>query len=237
MTQLKNVYENYRTLQGMGLTADVAPRRPSLERLIRRHFPNDRAVQILDVGCGDGALLQSLQHAGYRNIVGVDFSPEQVRAARDLGFEVIQQDVRECLPSLPSESFDVIVALDVLEHFDRADELHLVREVARLLRPRGRFIVHVPNAEAIFSGAVRFGDVTHEMAFTRHSIRQLLRAAGFQTIEVFEGRPPIHGFVSLVRWCIWMAARTLVAIVFAAETGDLHPILSQNLTAVARREA
>jgi SAM-dependent methyltransferase len=193
-------------------------------------------VQILDVGCGDGTFLLGLKHCGYSNVVGIDFSAEQVLAAREMGFEVMQQDVLEGLPSMPSATFDVIIAFDVLEHFDREDGLQLTREVARLLRPQGRFILHVPNAEGIFSGAVRFGDLTHEAAFTRHSVRQLLRSAGFQRIDVFEDRPPIHGVVSFARWCIWMAARTIAALVYAAETGDWRPILSQNLLAVARRE-
>jgi 2-polyprenyl-3-methyl-5-hydroxy-6-metoxy-1,4-benzoquinol methylase len=221
----------------MTLVGGVGSRGVTVRRVIRRHFPDDRSIQILDVGCGDGAFLLGLKRLGYVNIVGIDFSGEQVLAARGLGFEVMQRDVRECLPSMPSEAFDVIIAFDVLEHFDREDGLHLTREVARLLRPQGRFIVHVPNAEGIFSGAIRFGDLTHEAAFTRHSIRQLLRSAGFQAIDVFEDRPPIHGFVSFARWCIWMAARSVAALVFAAETGDWHPILSQNLLAVARREA
>src|SRR5262245_34262370 len=57
--------------------AGLAPRRPSINRLISRHFPADRNAAILELGCGYGALLYFAREAGYHNIRGIDGSPSQ----------------------------------------------------------------------------------------------------------------------------------------------------------------
>ncbi|PIP43376.1 MAG: methyltransferase, partial [Deltaproteobacteria bacterium CG23_combo_of_CG06-09_8_20_14_all_60_8] len=57
---------------------------------MRQHFPVDKGVAILDLGCGHGALIHVARELGYRNLRGVDGSPEQVAAARRLGIEGVE---------------------------------------------------------------------------------------------------------------------------------------------------
>ena len=76
----------------------LKPRLPYLQNLIRQYFPSDRNAAILDLGCGHGALIHLARQAGYRNLRGVDSSPEQVAAAKELRIEGIEQgDVMEAL--------------------------------------------------------------------------------------------------------------------------------------------
>lgn len=58
--------------------------------------------------------------------------------------------------------------------------------VHRALKPGGRFLVHVPNGQVIFSGNIMYGDLTDQTAFTQISIRQLLRICGFDQISCYE---------------------------------------------------
>jgi SAM-dependent methyltransferase len=134
-------------------------------------------------------------------------------------------------------SVDVVIAFDVIEHFTRDELLPFVDNVRRVLKPGGRWIIHVPNGESPFGGRMRYWDMTHELAFTRTSLAQLLLASGFAEVRCFEDEPVVHGAKSAVRWLLWKGFRGLLRLYIAAETGDAgrQHIFSQNLLAVARK--
>ena len=216
--------------------AGLAPRAPSLRRLVREHFPADRHAAVLDLGCGHGALLHFAREAGYTNLRGVDGSPQQVAAARRLGIEgVAEGDLRDTLAALADASLDVVVAFDVIEHFTRDELLPFVDQVHRVLKPGGRWIIHVPNGESPFGSRMRYWDLTHELAFTRTSLGQLLLSSGFADVRCFEDAPVVHGAKSALRWLLWKGFRGVLRLYIAAETGDAGGahIFSQNLLAVA----
>jgi hypothetical protein len=84
---------------------------------------------------------------------------------------------------------------------------------------------------------MRYGDLTHEIAFTRESIAQLLRSSGFAEVRCFEDAPIVHGAKSAVRWVLWKMIRLALRVYIVAETGDTgrECIFSQNLLAVATK--
>ena len=218
--------------------AGLAPRAHALRQLIRRHFPADKNVAVLDLGCGHGALLHFACEAGYTNLRGVDGSPQQVAAAQRLGIEgVAEGELRDTLAAQADASLDVVIAFDVIEHFTRDELLPFVDEVHRVLKPGGRWIIHVPNGESPFFGSIRYGDLTHEMAFTRTSLSQLLLSSGFSDVRCYEDAPVVHGAKSALRWLLWKGFRGVLRLYIAAETGDASNahIFSQNLLAVARK--
>jgi len=219
-----------RTIDGLG------PRLPYFRRIIARHFPEERNAAILELGCGHGALLYALQQAGYRNARGVDGSHEQVVAAAALGIGGVSEgDVVATLHATPDASLDVVVAFDLIEHFTKDEMILLVDEVRRVLKPGGRWIIHAPNAEGPFGGRMRHWDFTHELALTRTSVDQLLRASGFSQVACFEDRPVPHGLKSLIRAILWAGIRAGLLSYMAVETGafDRKAVFSQNLLAVA----
>lgn len=233
------IYQHYVHARGESLApatvAGFAPRASTLRRMIREHFPVDRLASILDLGCGHGALIYFLRQAGYRNVVGVDVSPEQAAEAAQLGIEGIREgDLLETLRNLPGHSQDVVIAFDVIEHFTKDELLPFVDEVLRVLKPGGRWLIHAPNGESPFVGAVRYGDMTHELAFTRVSLSQLLLSSGFLRVECSESAPIPTGLKSTVRWLLWRGIRLLLRVWGAAETGDLgrNAIFTRNFLAV-----
>src|SRR5437879_5643678 len=139
------LYERYVTIQ---LKSELKELRRSLdagspynERLVRKFFPQDHAVSILDLGCGYGSLLHTLKKFGYTNIAGVDTSPEQVNVAHQLGLGCVKEgDLMETLANTPDNTHDVIAAIDVLEHFTKDEVLHLLDNVCRVLKPGGSLI-------------------------------------------------------------------------------------------------
>lgn len=216
----------------------LASRRPYLAAMICRHFLADRGAAILDLGCGHGTAMLVAQQAGYTNVRGVDRSPEQVAEAQRLGVTGVSQgDLGETIRATPSESLDVVLTFDVIEHFRRDELLPLLDEIRRVLRPSGRWIAHTVNAESPFFGRIRYGDVTHEQAFTRTSIGQLVLSSGFRAVSCYEDAPIVHGMKSAVRYALWKAVRGMLRLYLAAETGstDRAIILSQNFLIVATR--
>jgi SAM-dependent methyltransferase len=217
---------------------DLAFTKPYLARTIAKFFPADHKSSIVDLGCGSGALLLCLQEAGYLNTLGVETSPDQVEFARQLGVSsVVSGDLLSFLRDSPSDLFDVVVAFDVIEHFRKDEVLEIMDHAHRVLRPGGKLIVHVPNAEGIFGSRIFWSDFTHEMAFTREGLRQLTCACGFNSIEFSEDLPVVHGFKSLIRRVVWTGLRSIFRLAHMAETGDWGAglILTQNLLAVANK--
>lgn len=236
------LYECYVTQQMQtdipSLRRHLDASQPALRGVIDQHFPSNRQAVILDIGCGYGLLLHLLRKAGYANLIGVETSAEQVKAAQELGLDCVKQgDLIDFLRSGAKSSFDVIVAFDVLEHLTKDELLDVLELIYSSLKPEGRLILHVPNGEAIFSGKIVFGDFTHQTAFTAKSVHQVASFAGFSQIDCYEDKPVVHGVFSFVRAMIWGVVRTWYRFLNAAETGDLGSelILSQNLLAVCRK--
>jgi 2-polyprenyl-3-methyl-5-hydroxy-6-metoxy-1,4-benzoquinol methylase len=200
-------------------------------RFIRQYVPPNREGKIVDLGCGHGLFLYFLSKLGYRNVTGVDGSEAQVKLAHDLGLtHVIHHDILSYLQRSESESIDVVLLIDVLEHLEYPELFAVLDDVHRVLCPYGSCIVHVPNGEGLFGMRVKYSDLTHETAFTRKSAEQLFKVIGFSGISCHEDRPTVHGLTSLMRRIIWDMGTVPYRILFAAETGRTDVILSQNMS-------
>lgn len=236
----QRVYDYYVYARQQSLAPEnirgLKSRAPFLKRIIHDHFPADRNAAILDLGCGHGALVDFAHLAGYHNVRGVDRSPQQVQEAQRLGIEGVREgDLLQTLESLPDESVDLIIAFDVIEHFMKDELLIFVDQTRRVLRAGGKWIIHAPNGESPFCGRIRYGDFTHEQAFTRTSIIQLMKSSGFSQVACYEDTPIPHGLKSAVRWFLWKCIRGMFRIFLAVETGagEQECIFTQNFLTVA----
>lgn len=232
----QRVYASYRTAQQTDGIDDRKARAPYLRALIRQHVPQDRSVVIVDLGCGQGTFLYFLALEGYTNACGVDTSSEQVAAAHALGVESVSEgDVLSFVRRASDQSYDVLVALDVVEHLTKPELLALADDARRILKDRGRWILHLPNAGGLFGGRVRYADWTHEQSFTPESVRQVLSVAGFARVECHEDQPIVHGVKSAVRYIVWKCLRAVLSLAWMAEKGSrgADVLFSQNMTVIA----
>jgi len=98
-------------------------------------------LRVLDLGCRTGALTQ--HYAEGNVLVGVDVDQRALeQASARLGIDTVWADVEDELP-FPDDSFDVVVAGELLEHV--RDPQALVDEVHRVLRSGGTFVGSVRN--------------------------------------------------------------------------------------------
>jgi SAM-dependent methyltransferase len=96
------------------------------------------AVDVLDVGTGEGQLARVAAAAGATRVVGVDPSWGQLTAARQRdGGPTYLRGEAVALP-FPAASFDAVLACLVFEHIEGMDAA--IAEVGRVLRPGGRFL-------------------------------------------------------------------------------------------------
>lgn len=124
---------------------------------LMEQVPVEPGARLLDLGCGDGRITEALARDRGFSVVGLDSSPDMVRAAAARGLEVVEASAN-AIP-LPDASFDVVFSNAALHWVD--DHPAVVREIARVLRPGGRVVARLGGAgnqtEITVAGLTLFG--------------------------------------------------------------------------------
>ena len=126
-------------------------------------FRRHEGQRVLEIGCGTGCdLLQFAKNGAIAT--GIDITAEHIRLAKERVHgmaEVIHGDGR-AIP-FPDCSFDYVYSHGVLHHSDEPEKI--VAEIMRVLRPGGRFNIHVYG---LFSWFALKGILSHQWRFKRH---------------------------------------------------------------------
>ncbi|WP_020657495.1 class I SAM-dependent methyltransferase [Amycolatopsis benzoatilytica] len=167
-----------------------------------------RARQVLDLGCGDGALLSVLAGRGAEKLAGIDLSGKQVEAARGRT-GLAEADLRPGrAQELPFEddSYDAVVSFMALMLMSDIEQV--IAETVRVLRPRGVFAIGVggggTGALEVFPKVARplFAVVAETRQVpasgdprsrTREGLDGLLGPAGFAPVEWHEMTVDLSG--------------------------------------------
>jgi SAM-dependent methyltransferase len=131
-------------------------------------------AHIVEVGCGTGGFMTEL--AGMlplASIAGVEPNDSAAAVARSRGCSVTS-GAFDPLPDR-SESVDLLIALDVLEHC--ADDTSAIREAWRVLRPGGVILLTVPALPSLWSEHDAINE--HHRRYVRASLARLLDEHGF----------------------------------------------------------
>ena len=176
---------------------------------------------VLDLGSGTGELCWLAHHMGAATVVGVNLSQDEIDFAKpNVKATFIQQDILDYLSQCPTESVDVIFALNILEHLTKDDLVAVLDHSRRVLKKGGQLIAMVPNAISSYGTMTRYWDITHLQAFTPSSVQQLMRLCGFSTAEFSEWGPRVHGVVSFCRYFLWQMIRVSIFLRLMIETGS-----------------
>jgi SAM-dependent methyltransferase len=135
----------------------------------------DSQRRILDVGCGTGGNLETLQRWGYP--IGIDLSPLPLKLARGRGLTPLVQASALSLP-YPSGVFELVTAFDVLYHQWVRDDDQAIREIYRVLCPSGWLLI----TDSALPGLWSKHDVTFQarQRYSLDDIRGKLTRAGFK---------------------------------------------------------
>ncbi len=150
------------------------------------------ARQILDIGCGTGAM--SARLARWGRVVSADFSPLALQFSRRRGLSRLVGADAMRLP-FASESFDTLVAMDMLEHLpnDRA----ALCEFHRVLKPGGIVVATVPAYPHLWSEHDLA--LMHHRRYVRHEVAERFAAAGFRLAKLSHTMMLLYPLVALQR--------------------------------------
>jgi methionine biosynthesis protein MetW len=170
--------------------------------------------RVLDLGCGDGAMLAHLQQARGCTGYGIEIADANVLACVQCGVNVIQLNLDEGLTLFEDASFDVVLQIDTLQHLRNAEVM--LRETVRV----GRIgivafpnFAHWPNRLSVLRGRMpvtrrlpyQWYDTPNIRVGTHADLAVLARRSGLKVLDSFglqDGRT--------VRWAPNLRAGTSV---------------------------
>lgn len=142
--------------------------------VLRQHLPLGGA-RILDVGCGDGALVRLMTREGAR-VTGIECSIPQLkraRAATPVGDEDYLHAVGEALP-ISDATMDAVVYFNALHHVPVEMQPRALIEAGRVLKPGGLLYIQEPIAAGAYFELVR---AIEDETFVRARALQAIRDA------------------------------------------------------------
>ncbi len=154
-------------------------RRQMIHFMIGKYVPQGtdmKGLKILDIGCGTGALLKELDQ--YGDCFGVDFSSQAVQFCIERGILQVKEGSIAEIP-YPDESFDLVLALDILEHIP--DDSVGIREINRVLKKGGKGIIFVPTFN--FLWGVTDVRSEHYLRYTKGELLRKLKLCGFSIMR------------------------------------------------------
>ena len=157
-------------------------------------------ARVLDLGCGDGAMLDHLQRTRGCTGYGVEIDDANVLACVKRGVNVIQLNLDEGLAMFGDASFDVVLQIDTLQHLRNAEVM--LRETARVGKvgivafPN---FAHWPNRLSILRGRMpvtrrlpyQWYDTPNIRVGTHADLAKLAQRTGLRVLDSFglqEGR-------------------------------------------------
>lgn len=153
----------------------------------------ERTNCVLDVGCGNGVHTLSCAKK-CKEIIGFDSDCEQTMLAQKIAQETNAKNVLFSVGNaeerwkFPDESFDCVMLLDTLEHFQKRN--FVLEEAKRVLKKDCLLLISVPNNETSWKksqkrlGIPYYSDPGHKIEYSLMQIENVLQKHGFSIIKV-----------------------------------------------------
>jgi SAM-dependent methyltransferase len=200
----------------------------------------DKKAKIIDIGTGNGLFLEVLHQVGFENLYAHEIAGEDLSRIKDITKDIYQDFDYN---SIPSDFFDVVTLLDVVEHV--IDPHYLLRTCERILKPGGIVYFHTPVVTKTdrlmhlmqkIPIASKVGclwqaartSIFHLQNYTQKSLQLLLKESGFKDIEIEiknELSWPLSLYIRVYLLDKLGLPRFLVPVFYPA----LYPMLATNL--------
>lgn len=162
-------------------------RKKTYIELLEEHFGllNKKEIKVVDLGCGTGEWIETLQEAGYTSI-GVDSNQSVVEKDRRLypHLKVVLKDSIAYLKAQSTKSLDVITSFHMVEHMEMIEVIELCKEAARVLKPNGLLIIETPNPlNVLISSYYFYLDPTHKRQIPPELLEVYVHAGGLKVLK------------------------------------------------------
>jgi SAM-dependent methyltransferase len=143
---------------------------------------------ILDLGCGPGWVLGESGVTSRADVYGVDLHKPSIEAALIAGYKkVFENEIMTFIKQLPDDSYDMVTAFDLIEHFDKQEGTRLMAEMLRVAR--GKVLIMTPNGFVEQDADLDNAYQEHKSGWTCSDFRSL----GFQKFEGINGYRKLRG--------------------------------------------
>jgi SAM-dependent methyltransferase len=160
---------------------------------ISRNLDNKKDLCILDIGCGSGLMLNSLEKLGMTS--GMDMSDEAISFSREIFSGTIRKGALPSEVPYPNDQFDLITALDVIEHID--DDQASLERIRSLLKKDGKCILTVPAYMCLWS---KFDELNeHKRRYTKKQLLEKLELSGFKVEKLSYYNTLLFPIVYIIR--------------------------------------
>lgn len=147
------------------------------------------ARTFLEVGCGAGDLLRSLDRLGYSGL-GIDISPEAFAAARSLDLSSKVSVAMTDMNQLDTR-FDAVIASEVMEHWQ--DDIAFLEQLKARISDGGWLLLTVPAHMAKWGGNDDF--CGHIRRYERAELQEKLTIAGYSSIRILSYGVPLYNMM------------------------------------------
>jgi SAM-dependent methyltransferase len=168
-------------------------RRRILAAVLHRHVRLPDGARLLEAGCGMGGNLPMLADFGQVSAFEPDTGARQI-VSRESGLEILDGRLPDAVP-FEAESFDLVVALDVLEHVD--DDLASLHALRRKLRPGGWVVITVPAFSFLWSTHDEIHH--HKRRYRKEDLLRLVSAADLAPVKATYFNTLLFPAIALVR--------------------------------------
>ena len=160
-------------------------------KILERHFDNKtmKGMLALDLGFGRGEWLDMMKEKSVC-CVGVDSNKLFFNDCKSRNLEVRHIDILDALGETADETYDLISAFHVVEHFDVNIQLHFFSELFRVLKKGGMIFIETPYNGNLDVGATGFyHDPTHVRPLHEDLGKFIIEYLGFSHIETHHLNP------------------------------------------------
>lgn len=142
------------------------------------------------------------------------------------------------LPVKKLRTYDLILALQVLEHIPVKSYSDFVKILFSKLKKKGTLIIIVPNANNPLGLTERYADLQHTSSFTTQSLNDLVNAADLKNYQLdVKGYqiPPVD-LINIVRIFFQKILHTLLIILMAVNGGVYYKVMTPNIMMVLKKK-
>lgn len=202
---------------------------------IRKH----KQLCILEIGPGMG---ESISYLNRHHITDIDVVDNDKEVLKYIGlhYKIHMSLHAKNILNIDTklQSYDVIILTQVLEHIEKEYQFHWLQLLYKHLKKDGVILITVPNMANPLNTNERYGDITHECAFTENSLKELVTLSKISNFHMYVqnfGIPPFDP-INVVRKIVQNILHFFILIFVIINGGVYSKLLSPNITLVVRKK-